>query len=69
MLGTTHIIERPVQVDGKLRILVTVEVFEPASTGDSLPTLNCLEVKVTLRLAVYRQSVRLGDRPLETHDQ
>jgi hypothetical protein len=26
-------------------------------------------VRVTLRLAVYRQSVRLGDKPLETHDQ
>jgi hypothetical protein len=24
---------------------------------------------VTLRLAIYRQSVRLGDKPLETHDQ
>jgi hypothetical protein len=32
-----------------------------------------LEVKVefvvTLRLAVYRQSVRLGVKPLKTHDQ
>jgi hypothetical protein len=28
-----------------------------------------VKVKVTLRLAVYRQSVRLGVRPLETHDQ
>jgi hypothetical protein len=27
------------------------------------------EVKVNLRLAVYRQSVRLGVKPLETHDQ
>jgi hypothetical protein len=26
-------------------------------------------VRVTLRLAVYRQSDRLGDKPLETHDQ
>jgi hypothetical protein len=25
--------------------------------------------RVTLRLAVYRPSVRLGDKPLETHDQ
>jgi hypothetical protein len=31
--------------------------------------LNWLRVRVTLRLAVYRQSVRLGDKPLETHDQ
>jgi hypothetical protein len=28
-----------------------------------------LKVKVTLRLAVYRQSVRLDVRPLEAHDQ
>jgi hypothetical protein len=26
-------------------------------------------VRVTSRLAVYRQSVRLGAKPLETHDQ
>jgi hypothetical protein len=51
-------------------------------TVDSLNTsqLHCLnytttgfkvkvKVKVTLRLAVYRQSVRLGVKPLETHDQ
>jgi hypothetical protein len=30
---------------------------------------NSLVVRVTLRLAVYRQSLRLGDKPLETHDQ
>jgi hypothetical protein len=28
-----------------------------------------VKVKVSLRLAVYRQSVRLGVKPLETHDQ
>jgi hypothetical protein len=28
-----------------------------------------VRVKVTLLLAVYRQSVCLGDKPLETHDQ
>jgi hypothetical protein len=28
-----------------------------------------VKVKVTLRLAAYRQSVRLGVKPLETHDQ
>jgi hypothetical protein len=28
-----------------------------------------IRIRVTLRLAVYRQSVRLGDKPLETHDQ
>jgi hypothetical protein len=31
--------------------------------------LTKIKVKVTLRLAVYRQSVRLGVKPLETHDQ
>jgi hypothetical protein len=28
-----------------------------------------VRVRVTLRLAVYRQSVRLGAKPLEDHDQ
>jgi hypothetical protein len=28
-----------------------------------------VKIKETLRLAVYRQSIRLGSRPLETHDQ
>jgi hypothetical protein len=28
-----------------------------------------VRVRVTLRLAVYRQSVRLGAKPLETYDQ
>jgi hypothetical protein len=28
-----------------------------------------VKVRVALRLAVYRQSVRLGVKPLETHDQ
>jgi hypothetical protein len=28
-----------------------------------------VRVRVTLRLAVYRQPVRLGDKPLETHDR
>jgi hypothetical protein len=31
--------------------------------------INSVKIKVTLRLAVYRQSVRLGVKPLETHDQ
>jgi hypothetical protein len=33
-----------------------------------LSLLLRVRVRVTLRLAVYRQSVRLGDKPLETHD-
>jgi hypothetical protein len=28
-----------------------------------------VRVRVTLQLAAYRQSVRLGDKPLEVHDQ
>jgi hypothetical protein len=43
-----------------------VEVFEPASTRSRIAQVK---VKVTLKLAVYRQSVRLGAKPLETHDQ
>jgi hypothetical protein len=42
----------------------TVEVFEPASTRAWL-----IQVKVTLRLVVYRQSVHVGAKPLEDHVQ
>jgi hypothetical protein len=42
-----------------------VEVFDPASTR----VRTRVKVKVTLRLAVYRRSGRLGVKPLETHDQ
>jgi hypothetical protein len=45
----------------------TVEVFDPASTQDLFKVK--VKVKVTLRLAVYRQLVRLGARPPETHDR
>jgi hypothetical protein len=31
--------------------------------------LVTVRVRVTLRLAVYRQLLRLGDKVLETHDQ
>jgi hypothetical protein len=34
-----------------------------------LTFLHVVKVKVTLRLTVYRQTVRLGDKPLDTHDQ
>jgi hypothetical protein len=37
--------------------------------GGSLPTEPLVKVKVTLRLAVYRESFRLGVKHLETHDQ
>jgi hypothetical protein len=35
----------------------------------SLNSLVRVKVKVTLRLEVYHQSVRLGVKPLESHDQ
>jgi hypothetical protein len=41
-----------------------VVVFEPPLCGS-----GHIKVKVTLRLAVYRRSVRLGVKPLENHDQ
>jgi hypothetical protein len=44
----------------------TVEVFELASTLD---TNGCVRVRVTLPLADYRQSLRLGSKPLEPHGQ
>jgi hypothetical protein len=40
----------------------------PTYYSSDWPALK-VKVKVTLRLAVYCQSVRLGDKPLETHDQ
>jgi hypothetical protein len=43
---------------------VTVEVFDPAST----PVLRVI-VRVTLRLAVYHQLVRLGAVSLKIHIQ
>jgi hypothetical protein len=45
----------------------TMEVFEPASTRASIKF--GVRVRVSLRLAVYRQSVPLGAKPLEVHDQ
>jgi hypothetical protein len=41
----------------------------PTPELDSMLTLVKVKVKVTLRLAVYRQSFRLGVKPLENHDQ
>jgi hypothetical protein len=57
-------------VPGRL-LLLTMESphNEPRiATAHSQITVK-VKVKVTLRLAVYRQSVRLGVKPLETHDQ
>jgi hypothetical protein len=60
--------------------LLTVEVLQLHAVRSSLHglpwklTLDVeveveVEVEVTLRLEVYRQSVCLGVKPLETHDQ
>jgi hypothetical protein len=43
--------------------------FRPFNVGYVYCLVNKVKVKVTLRLTVYRQSVRLGVKPLETHDQ
>jgi hypothetical protein len=51
-----------------LGLLLTYEWLK----NDSVCTAECLlrvRVRVTLRLTVYRKSVCLGFRPLETHDQ
>jgi hypothetical protein len=52
-----------------------IAIFDWTLSTSDHTTLSLLystlssQVKVTLRLAVYSQSVRLGVRPLETHDQ
>jgi hypothetical protein len=33
------------------------------------PKYRLVRDRVTLRIAVYRQSVRLGDKPIEAHEQ
>jgi hypothetical protein len=48
----------------------TLTHFTSLHSTEVLTTLNSgIRIRVTLRLAVYHQSVRLGDKPLETHDQ
>jgi hypothetical protein len=44
---------------------VDVLVFFGAVCNSS----ECFRIRVILRLAVYRQSVRLGAKPLEAHGQ
>jgi hypothetical protein len=59
-------------------LLCMVPPCLPTAKGDSYLQRECLvrlvvvlkvKVKFTSRLAVYRQSIRLGVKPLETHDQ
>jgi hypothetical protein len=47
----------------------TVEVFEPASARGPVRQRLEREIRLTLRLAVYRKSVRLGAEPLKIHGQ
>jgi hypothetical protein len=48
--------------------LLTIDQSEDESM-DNLSPFKTVKVKVTLRLAAYRQSVRLGVKPIEIHDQ
>jgi hypothetical protein len=52
------------------RCLVTIPTMSSASVltlipGGDYPTSNSFRITVSLRLAVYRQSVHLGDKTLE----
>jgi hypothetical protein len=60
----------PTTVDSQLAPLLCT-ALTTLNTVDRVIQLLHTEnrVRITLRLAVYRQSVRLGDKPLETHDQ
>jgi hypothetical protein len=44
-------------------------VSSQAPVQNCVPANPSLESRVTLRLAVYRRLVRIGVKPLETHDQ
>jgi hypothetical protein len=44
-------------------------ISQNCSSQLTQPTVIRVRVRVTLRLAVYRRSVRLGAKPLEAHDQ
>jgi hypothetical protein len=46
----------------KDKVRKSVEFRDPSAETE-------VKVKVTLRLVIYRQSVRLGVKHLETHDQ
>jgi hypothetical protein len=56
--------------------MLTVEILQLPPLGSFVPgeypateLSQFPQVKVTLQLTVYRQSVRLGARPLEDHNQ
>jgi hypothetical protein len=54
------------EANGKLLVRNSAGTVDRADSGACSVKVK---VKVTLRLAVYRQSIHLGARPLETHDQ
>jgi hypothetical protein len=51
------------------RLLRQAGIRWRCSTTPAHGIISSVKVRVTLRLAVYRQSVRLGLKPLEAHDQ
>jgi hypothetical protein len=51
------------------RVISHVNVESKNPTFQRSVSISIIRVRVTLRLVVYRQSVRLSDKPLETHDQ
>jgi hypothetical protein len=52
-----------------LRNITVSQLSESFNFFNKLEELIRVRVRVTLGLAAYRQSVRLGEKPLETHDQ
>jgi hypothetical protein len=50
-------------------LFLWVSELSPASATETLNCLQNSEFRVTLRLAVCRQSLRLGAKHLQDHDQ
>jgi hypothetical protein len=55
--------------DGHLISGDSIRVSPKYKSSRGFITQLRVRVRITLRLAVYRQSVHLGVKPLETHDQ
>jgi hypothetical protein len=53
----------------ELSIVTAVSTSSPACSLQCSQKPTTVRVRITLRLAVYGQSVRLSDKPLEDHDQ
>jgi hypothetical protein len=52
-----------------LEELLVSRILLLSTTHGFSATTDSMRDRVTLRLAAYRQSIRLGDKPVETHDQ